>query len=177
MKKKMIAAATAAVLLSPAALAESDLYVSGGYSAFDGDGATISALTARGGYFFSQNVGVELEGSFGISEEEVDGFPGVDLELNNQFAGYVVGRLPMAENFDLLGRIGYTTGELEASGGGASLDADIDGVAFGVGGQYFFTETVGVRGDYTRIEVDDSDIDGGIDVFTVSAVFKFGAPQ
>ena len=177
MKKTAFAALLAGVLLTPAAIAESELYVTGGYSVIDGDGATLDALTIRGGWMFTEMFGAELEGSFGIGSDDVDGFPGAEIELNNQFGGYLVGRFPVAEQFDVIGRLGYTTGEFEASGGGFSDTADVDGFAFGIGGEFMFTDTFGVRGDYTRIEADDDDLDGGVDVFAISGVLKFGAPQ
>lgn len=37
-----------------------------------------------------------------------------------------------------------------------------------------FTDAWGVRADYTRVEAEDDSFDGGIDVFAISAVFKFG---
>ncbi|MEM9053817.1 MAG: porin family protein [Pseudomonadota bacterium] len=174
MKKIAVAALLVAPALAPAALAESDLYVTGGYSAFDGDGATLGALTVRGGLSFHENFGAELEGSFGIGAEDLDSVPGAEIELENQFGGFLVGRFPVADQIDILGRVGYTTGEFQASNNGVSGDADVDGFAFGIGGEYMFTEQFGIRGDYTRIEADDDDLDGGVDVFSIAGVFKFG---
>ncbi len=174
MKKIAVAAVLASVTLTPAAIAQSDLYVTGGYSAFDGEDATLNALTLRGGLSFHEILGAEFEGSFGLGAEDLNGVAGAQVELENQFAAYLVGRYPIAPEFDVLARIGYTTGEYQASNSGVSGDTDIDGFAFGIGGEYMLTEQFGVRGDYTRIEAEDDSFDGGIDVFAIAGVFKFG---
>jgi outer membrane immunogenic protein len=168
---KLAIATVAVAALAGAAHAESEFYINGGYSAFDGEGATLDGITARGGVFFNDYFGVEGEASFGLGEDEIE--PGVDLELSNQFAGYVIGRLPLGENFDLFARAGYGSAEFDVSSGDLGGSADVDGFAGGVGGQFFFTEQFGVRGEYTRFEADDEDLDGGLDVFSVSAVFRF----
>lgn len=186
MKTAMFALAAAA-FAAPAATAQTEFNVSGGYSAFDGDGATLDAITARGALFFNENFGLEGEFSFGIGEDDLGGasIDGVsvssEIELSSQFAGYVVGRLPLAPNFELLGRIGYGTAEFDVSATAsdgmsvatASDSADLDGFAAGVGAQYFFTDSFGIRGDYTRFEADDDQIDGGLDTYTIAAVFRF----
>lgn len=174
MKKIAVAAAIVSTLLAPTAFAQSDLYVTGGYTAFDGDGATLNAFTLRGGLSFHEILGAELEGSFGLGAEDVDGVSGGQVELENQFGAYLVGRYPVAPEFDVLARIGYTTGEYQASNNGVSGDVDVDGFAFGIGGEYMLTEQFGIRGDYTRVEAEDDGFDGGIDVFAISGVYKFG---
>jgi|GEM_PF-1626403 len=174
MKQIALAAALATPFVTPAAFAQSDLYVTGGYTEFDSEDATLNALTLRGGMAFHEVFGAELEASFGLGAEDVDGSSGGQVELENQFAGYFVGRYPVAPAFDVLARIGYTTGEYQASNNGVSSDVDLDGFAFGIGGEYMLTEAFGIRGDYTRIEADDDSFDGGIDVFAISGVYKFG---
>lgn len=171
MKTVVFSAAAALVAFAPTAVADPGFYVNGGVSVYDGDGATLEGLTGRAGYDFNDYFGVEGEFSIGLGEENVDG---IDLEINNQYAAYAVGKLPISERFDIFGRIGYGTIEFEGSAGGISETVDVDGFGFGAGGQFFFSENVGVRGEYTRFEADDEDgIDGELDVFTVSAVIKF----
>lgn len=175
MTKTALVALLAGASLIPAAAADSELYVNGGYAAFDGDGATLSALTARGGVEFNDIFGAELEASFGLGAEELDDLPGAEIELENQFGGYLTARYPVLPSFDAIGRIGYTTGEFQASTNGVSGDAEVDGFAFGLGGEFMFTEQIGVRGDYTRIEADDDELDGGVNVFALTGVYKFGS--
>ncbi len=171
MKKLMIAAAAAfAAATAPTAFAQ-ELYVNAGVSALDGDDATLTAATLRGGVFFTENFGAEAEVAFGIGGETVQG---VELDLDTSFTGYLVGRLPMGESTDLIGRVGYGSATIEGTISGlGSADVDIDGFSFGVGIQHFFTESFGVRGDITRFESDEPNFDGGLDIYSVSAVYRF----
>lgn len=161
--------------LAMTAAAESDLYFNAGLSAFDGDGATLNAVSVRGGIALHELLGAELEASFGLGAEEIDDLPGAELKLENQFAGYLVGRYPVLPRFDAIGRIGYTTGEFQASAGGVASDVETDGFAFGLGAEFMFTNEIGLRADYTRIEVSDDDLDGGVNVFALAGVYKFGS--
>ena len=174
MKKTAIAAVMAGVCLLPSAMAESDLYVTGGYAAFDGGGATLDTITVRGGMAFHEIFGGEFEASFGLGAKDIGNSAGTQVELENQFGAYLVGRYPAMRDLDVLARIGYTTGEYQSSTSGVTGDAEVDGLAFGLGGEYMFSEQFGVRADYTRIEAEDDSFDGGIDVFALSGVFKFG---
>ena len=131
--------------------------------------------TPQGGIEFHELLGEEFEAAFGLGAEEIDGGSGAEAELKNQFGGFIVARYPIIQNLDVLGHIGYTSGELQTSNNGVTSDADLDGFAFGIGGEYMFTEQLGVRGDYTRVEVDDDTIDGGVNMFSIAGVYKFGA--
>lgn len=174
MKKTALTAILACLALAPAAVADSELYVNGGVSIFDTDEATINALNMRGGVNFNEIMGAEFEAAFGLGAEDFDAIDGAQVEVENQFSGFFVGRYPVLSRVDVLGRVGYTTGELQISNSGVSTDAEIDGFAFGLGGEFMFTEAFGIRGDYTRIEADDDQFDGGVNVFAVVGVFKFG---
>ena len=175
MKKTLVALLLSVSGFGGSAAADSDLYLNAGISAFDGDGATLKALTARGGLAFHELLSAELEASFGLGAEDLDGVSGVELKLENQVGGYLVGRYPLLPNLEAIGRIGYTTGEFQASAGGVAGDIETDGFAFGLGGEYMITQQLGLRGDYTRIEVDDDGLDGGVNAFALAAVYKFGS--
>ncbi|MEO1305775.1 MAG: porin family protein [Pseudomonadota bacterium] len=174
MNKLSMCATACAFVLTPAAAAQSDLYLEGGASVYSLDDASVNALTMRGGVDFHTLFGAEFEASFGLGAEEVDDSSGVEVELENQFAGYFVGRYPVLPRLSAVGRIGYTTGEFQTSNAGVSGDAELDGFAFGLGGEFMITEDFGLRGDYTRIQVEDDAADGDVNVFAITGVFKFG---
>ena len=174
MKKFAMCAAAGMLTLSPMALAQSDLYMQGGVSVFDSDEVSPTAITLRGGVDFHALLGAEFEASFGLGAEEVDGQSSTEIELENQFAGYLVGRYPVLPRLDAIGRFGYTTGELQTAAGGVSGDLELDGFAFGFGGEFMITDAFGVRGDYTRIQVDDDALDGDVNVFAIAGVYRFG---
>lgn len=175
MKKLAATALLIGATITPHVFAESELYVTGGLSTFDADGVDLQALNLRGGIEFHELLGAEFEAAFGLGAEEIDGSGGVEAELENQFSGFVVARYPVIPNLDVLGRVGYTTGELQTANNGVSSDADLDGFAFGLGGEYMFTQQLGIRGDYTRVEVDEDALDGGVNMFSIAGVYKFGS--
>ena len=175
MRKFAAAAMVVGVAFTPNAIAESELYVTGGLTSFDTDSVDLQALNFRGGIEFHELLSAEFEAALGLGAEEIDGGSGAEAELENQFGGFVVARYPIIPNLDLLGRIGYTTGELQTANNGVSSDADLDGFAFGFGGEYMFTSQLGIRGDYTRVEVDDDALDGGVNMLSIAGVYKFGS--
>lgn len=98
----------------------------------------------------------------------------IGLDVGNYYIGFVRGILPAGDDFDIFARVGY--GEAEASadvnaslaGGSSDLLASLAGLslstsltekasdfAYGVGAQYNFTDTDGVRVDYTRLDKTD----------------------
>ena len=165
--KLAFATLAAAMIVAPAALAQGNLELGGSYSHIDVGPAEVGALTARGTYFFTDYLGAEAEASIGVNDDDVG--PGT-VELDHSIAAFGVLRAPVTERFDLFGRVGYAQSELSASVpglGGAS--EDFDGLAYGVGGRYFFTERVGLRGDFTKYEGDDNEAD----VISVGAVVRF----
>jgi hypothetical protein len=159
MKLKLALAAGVALLAVPAFSSASaqaaNMYVSGGYSSFDGNGATLGGITGRLGVGFGPNLGVEGEATFGVDDD-------AGLELDNEFGVFGVGRLPISEQFDLFARVGWARIETDPG-------SDEDGVAYGVGGDYYFTANDGIRADYTRHDYDAGDVDQ----WSVSYVRKF----
>lgn len=165
MRAILLFAAAIGAVFSGGAAAQSEgrASVSAGYTVIDGDGAELGAITLRGGFDFTRHFGVEAEGHIGVVDEElaaeVSATP-TDISLNHGLAAYGVARLPVAENgSNLFVRLGYATFDIEASGGTVVVNEDIDGAAFGVGGEFFFLQNQGLRLDYTRFEGDDSDAD------------------
>lgn len=168
MKLKLVGAAVAAAALATPGVASAEgLYANLGYTNYDFDQVNLDGVTGRLGYQFHKNFAVEGEASFGIGEDTVGG---VDVELDNAIGIFGVGILPVAPNFDLFARVGYGSVEATASAGGLTGTGDGDGFGVGAGGQYMFTPTFGVRGEYTRLEGDD--VEG--DTFSISGVLKFG---
>jgi hypothetical protein len=141
------AVAAAAMLAMPMSVASAEPYVGLGYTHYDTDDGDIGGATGRLGYNFNRNLGVEGEATFSVDDDDA-------VELDQAYAGYVVGRLPVSQSFDLLGRVGYQNAEFSTPLG----DADADGLGYGVGAQWNVNQTFGVRADYTRLE-GDFDVD------------------
>jgi hypothetical protein len=147
-KIAMLAAVAAVALMAAPVSAHAQAYAGAGYTHFDYDGGDVGAVTGRLGYRMHPNFAVEGEGSFGVEDDD-------GIELNHNLGAYAVGMLPVSSSFDLLGRVGYQTSEIDTPLG----DADADGAAYGVGAQYRFTPAFGVRADWTRMEGDDEEAD------------------
>lgn len=164
MKSLMIAAATAALSVAaiPVASQAQEVYGTIGYANVDADDANIGAIQGRLGYKFNPYVGIEGEAAFGVNGDTVSG---VDVDLQHEVGAYVVGFVPVTPKADLFARVGYTSSSFDTSLG----DVDGDGVAWGVGGQYHFTDKDGVRLDWTRHDYDA----GEADVWALGYTRKF----
>lgn len=154
MKSLMIAASAAVVSLAalPAVSQAQEVYGTVGYGAVEidagGDGVSLGAIQGRLGYKFTPNIGVEGELGFGVKD---DG----DIELGPQGGVYGIAFAPVTPNFDLFARAGYSGASIDTPVG----DVDADGFAYGVGGQYYFTDKDGIRLDWTRHDYDDAEAD------------------
>lgn len=164
MKSLMIAAATAALSVAaiPVASQAQEVYGTIGYANVDADDANIGAIQGRLGYKFNPYVGIEGEAAFGVNGDTVSG---VDVDLKHEVGAYVVGFVPVTPKADLFARVGYTSSSFDTGLG----DVDGDGVAWGVGGQYHFTDKDGVRLDWTRHDYDA----GEADVWALAYTRKF----
>ena len=155
--------------LSPSAVAQSLDPVSGyanlGYSDIQAAKITNGAVTARIGARLWSYFGIEGEASLGVNDDRflysVPCPPDQPLcppaifqitsKLRDAEAIYAVGYLPITPNLDLFIRGGY---------GGAHYSAHSDptngfseqSLNYGLGGDYFFFDSNGVRLDYTRFD-------------------------
>ena len=164
---KLALASLLVVAAAPFAVAQGNVELSGAYSKIDGDGADVGALTGRGTYFFNRYLGAEGEVSIGIDDADVGGGT---VELDNALGAFGVLRAPVSEQVELFGRVGYAQSEFNANVPGlGSGSADVDGLAYGVGGKFFLTESFGIRADASRYEGDDAEAD----FFSVGGVFRF----
>lgn len=160
MKLKLVLAAAASMLAAPAFMSAqaqtSGVYVSGGYTQFDGDGgADLGAVTGRVGVNITPYVAIEGEGSFGVK-----GDSGTDLD--SELGAFVVAKLPLSPSFEVFARVGAS--RIETSPGGSE-----DGVAYGAGGTFNLTPIDGIRADWTRHDYDA----GNADAYSLSYVRKF----
>lgn len=175
MKKTLSLCLIGCAALSLPAIAESDLYISGGYSLVDGEGVTPNTFTARAGGSFNDYFGVEVEGAFGGEADTPDGLAGVEISVESQIGAYLVGKYPVSDRFDVRARVGYAEFEFEGDFNGVIESATIDCFAAGVGGEFMVTENFGLIGDVTYYEADGGlEFDQGFQTFTFGGILKFG---
>lgn len=175
MQKHILPLLCAGVIASPIAAAESELYVTGGVSSFDPGSNSSDGATIRAGWRWDEHFGAEIEGSLGEKTDTPDNFR--EVGIDSQVGVFLVGRAPLGENASVFARIGYTRTEVEYEYYGNKFLSRSDTPAFGFGGEYMFNERLGVRGDYTYFDHDDSPSAGPVNALSVSAVFKFGGPE
>jgi outer membrane immunogenic protein len=180
MKTLLVTASAAVALLAAApALAQpadgptlpASFYGTLGYSNLD-DHSDISAVTGRLGTRIGQHFGLEGEVSTGIATDTTGAFGDrAHVRLQDQYAAYAVGYLPVAPNADLFARVGLGATDARINGPSESFGENRTGVAYGVGGQYFFNGPNGVRADYTRMNFGPTT--GDSNLWSLAYVRKF----
>jgi len=174
-----LAAAGAAVLLgaAPALAQDGDaslapsFYGALGYSNFDSRSDT-SAVTGRFGARAAKYFGIEGEGAVGVATGQTHAYGGTDhVRLNDEYAGYAVGYLPLRSNVDLFARVGYGATDAKITTPVSNFGNHQSGVTYGAGAQYFFSGPNGVRADYTRMNYGTTTADSN--VWSLAYVRKF----
>ena len=175
MTKALLLAAAASLAIAGAASAQDgQFHLGGGYTYLDADGVEFDVITLRGGYDFTEFLGVEGELQFGLSDETVSA-GGVTGDLSYDFGLGLFGKAqyPLTEQFSIFARLGYVYQEAEADaafGGQSFAFSDSEsGVGYGVGAEWAFYGPNAVRFDYTRNDFDA----GENDAFTLSYVRRF----
>lgn len=164
---------------APKSVSKISTYVGGGFSLYSGgEDARFSAGTIRGGVMFTPNFGAEIEYSKGLGESDAisTDFGNAKLGLDSQVSGFLVGRLPISDQSNLFGRLGYSTATVDvtlSSFNNTTVGVELKDVIWGVGGEYYFNDRIGVRGEVTGFKAEADNVDGGLDIFTVSLVAKF----
>jgi len=160
MFKKIFAAAALAALASSAFAATPNTFyagVDGGSTKIDNFGDNKGSYGAFLGYNFHQNFAAEIGarrlGSWTVNGADVDA---------NQYAASIIGTLPLQNNFNVFGRLGYNKVEAKASYNGFSADADDSGVLYGVGVGYQFTPTISGRIEFQKPSSDSHNVSAGI---------------
>ena len=175
MRSKLLTTTLAAVLLAGASVAQAQ---DSGFYAGVGAGQALvderayddedTAFSVFGGYQFHRNFA--LEAGYTDFGQLSPGAAGADLELASAYFT-AVGILPFTENFSGYVKGGMQRWELDTPIPGLTGTGDDDGrdPVYGVGLQYRFNDLVSLRGEYTRTEVEDLDVDAA----QVQARFDF----
>ncbi len=176
MRNILLATAAISLFALPAAaqsLQSPSYYGTLGYSQLDASDGDLGAITGRVGAKVNPNFGFEGEASIGVRDDDftVGGVP-VTIEHDYDAAAYAVGFVPLSEQFELFGRIGYGTTRIKAEAAGVDASEDGESLNYGAGANYFFDAQNGVRGDWTRRDFTDDD-GGEVDVYSLNYVRRF----
>ena len=179
MRKIMLLAAAAAVMASPAAAQSwSDVwstneargYGSLGYSY--AEDAYTGAVQGRLGIEMNRFLAFETEVGVGVKDKDFTVL-GRDGSLKHEWdaAGYVVGKVPVGENFEIFARGGYGHTEMKRTVADRTTDEGGDHWAYGAGAQFNLNRENGIRADWTRRDF-KGDRDS-LDVYSVNYVRTF----
>jgi len=132
-------------------------------------GEELFGAQARLGYQFNKYLGVEAEGSLGLSDATTDEiFGGIPVEQNlgikNSAAAFGVLRYPLIDKLNGYGRLGYHQTELDQTltvGTANPVDSEfsVNGIAYGAGLEYALNPRTSLRLDYTVYDYDGPDAD------------------
>ena len=117
-----------------------------------------TAFSVFGGYQFNKYFALEAGyADFGKIEPEGTG-PALEADTAYLTA---VGSLPITEQFSAYAKAGFHNWNLDTDLPGLVNNGDDSGTdpTYGVGVQYRFTDNVALRGEYSRFEVEDADVD------------------
>jgi len=175
MKVLIIAAAALACAASPA-MAQTvahtgGLYGSIGYAATDQSDADLGAIQGRFGARLHPMLGIEGEAGFGVNDADIG--DDTSVKLDRQLALYGVGFVPIGTNFEAIARVGYGNTKISVDSPFGDEEGDANSWNFGVGGQFWFTDSDAVRADWTRHNFDDDESGGDLDVWSVAYVRRF----
>ena len=124
------------------------------------------------GWSFFKFFGVEASYvDFGTQEDTPT--PGTDLSVDvNAADAFVVGQLPLGKHFELFAKYGaiWWDSKTEIAGiPGSESDSGSD-PAYGAGVKFRFAHFFGIRAEYERFDIQDTD---KVDMASVGAEFKF----
>ena len=159
LSRGLVAAVLGMAALSAGAAEQPGFYVGAGAGqAMIDDGALDdddSAFSAFAGYQLNPYFGLEA-GYADLGKTEPLGSAGPELEADAAYL-VAVGTLPFTDRFSGYAKAGYSDWNVDTSITGVSDDGNDP--TYGLGLQYRFTDAVALRGEYSRFEIDDSEID------------------
>jgi len=153
MFKKIIAAAALATLASSAFAALPNTFYAGvdaGSTKVDDLGESKASYGGFVGYNINQNFAAE------IGARRLGSWGDVDV---NQYQASIVGTLPLQNNFNVFGRVGYN--KLDADGNGRGNASDNGGL-YGVGVGYAFTPTISGRIEFQKPSSDSHNLNAAV---------------
>jgi hypothetical protein len=130
------------------------------------------AIGAKLGLPLNKYFAVETRLGIGASGAESVSFlnQSVDIKLDSFVGTYGKAILPLADAASVYGLLGYTRGEITASGPGGTFVGSESGVSFGIGADYAITDGASLGIEWARLfSVNGSKLEG----LTVGASFKF----
>lgn len=167
-------AITALLALSASPAMAEGWYADAGYQfiAVDEDGidADLGVINGHLGYNFNEYFSLEGEAGIGVQDETFTVLgTDFDVSINHIVGAYLRGEMPVSERATLFARAGAVNAELKIEAGGFSDSGSDTGIGYGAGGEFMIGPEFGLRGEYTRYDIEDLEADA----FSIAAVWKF----
>ena len=176
MKKTAIALVVVSTTLFTAVNAQANTYVGVGVSSlnFEENSTNFGSSTVAGlflGYELHPNFALEglvatsvTEAKYKESDPEFNFSATQKTSVNNAFGLYGVGKVNVVDSFEVYGKLGFTRVNIKIKYRGmddfgsfsSSGSATETSVSYGVGANYFFSDTVGLRTEFMRYYDKDS---------------------
>lgn len=163
MRKLLVVAAAGALAAFAAPAYAQSIEGSVSWSSVDTFGVNLNAINAALSWRAPNFFGAEVEAGFGLGDENIS--PGVNVNFDWEIAAYATATADISENLALFARVGFANVE---AGTNTGVDLGDSGLAWGVGGKFFFDGRNGLRADYTKY-----DMDNDTDVYSLGYVRRF----
>lgn len=121
-----------------------------------------------GGYAFTPNVALEL----GYADLAKYSGNGAEAKGHGPYVD-VVGKVPLANDFSAIGRIGAFNGKVTSNANGVSSSSSGTNAKLGLGVQYDLSKTSGIRGEWERYRFSAFNDKVNADMFSVGYVQSF----
>lgn len=122
-----------------------------------------TGFAVYGGYRFNDHFALEAQWLDGATIAA----PGSELDVRSVGA-YAVGYLPVNDRFDVFAKAGWQRWDTDARSVFIGEDSGTD-LGYGLGAQYRFSDALGMRGEWQRFELEDTEADA----FVVSLNYAF----
>lgn len=132
-------------------------YLNGAVTRISNEQFDLDAFTARAGWNFAKNFGVEGEISLPTGE---DNQQFVVFELDRVIAIFATARINPSERFELFARAGLIDSKVDVRipAQNDSFEVDQRSAAIGAGAKLFVTKRLGIRAGYTYAEAESFDV-------------------
>lgn len=139
---------------------------------------TGTAIRIGGGYQFNQNFGIEANyGFLGSAKASGGGGSGEIKPSSLQIAA--TGTLPLGDAFSIIGKLGIANNSAKfTSTGSADQTSSSSKLAYGIGAQYDFSKSLGVRAQYESLgdvldNTGTADTNYKVSLISAGLIFKF----